>query len=140
MLRAGGRRVAAVARPPPPRLRRRGLAGAGVEACGCFQYPLAGRVRALASKAGAAQQPQPQPPPPPGARVVARQVRTDQRGYKATLYYYADGAAAAPPALAAAAAQGEEGEGEGAGAGRLKGTRYGKVAPPKDAVSLQVRE
>ena len=161
MLRAGGRRAAAAAavgRAPP----RRGPCSSITASCGCQRtYPLGARVRAIrplsssssssssTKAAETAQQPpppQPQPQPPPGATVVARQVRTDQRGYKATLYFYAkDGAAvaaaseaAAPPPVADGKGQGETGEGEGEVTQSLKGTRYGKVAPPKDAASLQV--
>lgn len=154
MLRAGGRRAAAAAvgRAPP----RRGPCSSITASCGCQRtYPLA-RVRAIRSlsssssssstkAAETAQKPPTQPQPPPGTTVVARQVRTDQRGYKATLYFYAkDGAAAAaaasagPPPAADGKGQGEAGEGEGEVTQSLRGTRYGKVAPPKDAASLQV--
>lgn len=124
MLRAGGRRVVAAALPGRSR-------GPHHHRCGCLAVTSStssassrrGRVRPLSTSSDSSgkqqQQQAPHPQPPPGAKVVAKQVRTDQRGYKATLYY-----------TAAAA--------EGGATGPLKGTCYGKVAPPKDAASLQV--
>ncbi len=130
MLRAGGSRGAAAL------LRPRGG--------GCSYYRRGTRIssssssssssRALASSTSSTSStstnPQQPPPlqPPPGARVVARQVRTDHGGYKATLYYRYTATATAE----AAAGPAEEPPSP------LKGTRYGKLAPPKDAVTLQV--
>lgn len=136
MLRAGSRTVAAV-----PLLRPSRLAPGGLFRCGCTR--LLSVSSSSTSSPGVQPQPQPAQPqsqPPPGAQVVAKQVRTDQRGYKATIYYYFPPGATAGDGGGREKA-GEEGGGGGGGGARgplLRGTRYGKVAPPKDAASLQV--